>query len=101
MHHTLKFTIICRPEPERFFKSPNVSDHGPCSQCACIEKQPIRNTDKVLGPNALKQQEWSRLAPMGLLLDPKLYPAKVGPPPETETMRFNQPNVFMKKVLLV
>lgn len=81
-----------------YFKPLNAMDHGPCSQCACTETQPVKNVDKVLGPNALKLQEWSRLAPMGPLLDPKLYPAKVGPAPEVETMRFNQPNVFMKKV---
>lgn len=35
---------------------------------------------------------------MGPLLDPKMYPARVGPAPEDNTMRFNQPNVFLKKV---
>lgn len=87
-----------RPEPELFFRPPIAIEHGPCQQCACTERQPTRNVNKVLGPNVLKQQEWSRLAPMGPLLDPKLYPAKVGPAPEAPTMRVNQPNVFMRKV---
>ncbi|XP_076620352.1 uncharacterized protein LOC143341351 [Colletes latitarsis] len=43
-------------------------------------------------------QDWSRLGPMGRLLDPKLYPAKTGPHPETEATKFNQPSTYMKKL---
>ncbi|XP_043261908.1 uncharacterized protein LOC122402843 [Colletes gigas] len=43
-------------------------------------------------------QEWSRLGPMGRLLDPKLYPAKTGPHPETETTKFDQPSTYMRKL---
>lgn len=53
---------------------------------------------KTLGPIAATGEAWSRLGPMGPLLDPKVYPARVGQSPESETMRFNQPNVFLKKV---
>lgn len=42
--------------------------------------------------------DWSRTGPMGRLLDPKLYPAKTGPHPETDVTRFDQPAVFMRKV---
>lgn len=66
--------------------------------CSCTERQFSGHKERVLGPNILKEQEWSRLAPMGPLLDPKMYPAKVGQTPEVEIMRFNQPNVFIKKV---
>lgn len=53
----------------------------------------------AFGPAALKEESWSRLGPMGPLLDPKMYPARVGPPPEDNSMRFNQPNVFLTKVI--
>mgnify|MGYP004576028331 CR=1 FL=1 len=42
--------------------------------------------------------DWSRTGPMGRLLDPKLYPAKTGPHPETEATRFDQPATYMRKV---
>lgn len=35
---------------------------------------------------------------MGPLLDPKLYPVKVGASPETDTSRYDQPNAFLDKV---
>ncbi|XP_076235736.1 uncharacterized protein LOC143180090 [Calliopsis andreniformis] len=44
------------------------------------------------------QQDWSRVGPMGRLLDPKLYPAKTGPHPETEVTKHDQPSVYMKKL---
>lgn len=44
------------------------------------------------------QQDWSRVGPMGRLLDPKLFPAKTGPHPETEVTKHGQPDVYMKKV---
>ncbi|CAL7936437.1 unnamed protein product [Xylocopa violacea] len=34
---------------------------------------------------------------MGRLLDPKLYPAKTGPHPESEATRFDQPSTYMRK----
>ncbi|XP_003691441.1 uncharacterized protein LOC100865725 [Apis florea] len=42
--------------------------------------------------------DWSRTGPMGRLLDPKLYPAKTGPHPETDITKFDQPSVFMRKL---
>ncbi|XP_033352326.1 uncharacterized protein LOC117234855 isoform X1 [Bombus vosnesenskii] len=42
--------------------------------------------------------DWSRTGPMGRLLDPKLYPAKTGPHPETEATRFDQPATYMRKL---
>ncbi|KAK5643980.1 hypothetical protein RI129_007825 [Pyrocoelia pectoralis] len=58
---------------------------------------------RVIGNNhqdliAVNEQSWSRQGPMGPLMDPKLYPARVGRSPEVDTMRFNQPNVFLKKL---
>lgn len=53
-----------------------------------------------MGPHATTEQSWSRQGPMGPLLDPKLYPSRVGRSPEVDTMRYNQPNVFLKKVNL-
>lgn len=35
---------------------------------------------------------------MGPLLDPKLYPTRVGASPETPTSRYDQPNAFLDKV---
>ncbi|KAI4484293.1 hypothetical protein M0804_007749 [Polistes exclamans] len=45
-----------------------------------------------------ERYDWSRVSPMGPLLDPKLYPAKTGPNPETEETRFGQPDVYLKKL---
>ncbi|CAL7936436.1 unnamed protein product [Xylocopa violacea] len=42
--------------------------------------------------------DWSRTGPMGRLLDPKLYPAKTGPHPESEATRFDQPSTYMRKL---
>ncbi|OAD58709.1 hypothetical protein WN48_10397 [Eufriesea mexicana] len=42
--------------------------------------------------------DWNRISPMGRLLDPKLYPAKTGPYPETEATRFDQPGTYMRKL---
>ncbi|XP_006622240.1 uncharacterized protein LOC102677448 isoform X1 [Apis dorsata] len=42
--------------------------------------------------------DWSRTGPMGRLLDPKLFPAKTGPQPETDITKFDQPDVFMRKL---
>ncbi|KAI4492082.1 hypothetical protein M0802_010090 [Mischocyttarus mexicanus] len=45
-----------------------------------------------------EKYDWSRVGPMGPLLDPKLYPAKTGPSPETEETRIGQPDVYLKKL---
>lgn len=41
--------------------------------------------------------DWSRTGPMGRLLDPKLYPAKTGPHPESEATKHDQPSAYMRK----
>lgn len=64
---------------------------GPCT-CG-IDPKELR-VPKAYG----EKYDWSRLGPMGPLLDPKLYPAKTGPSPETDQMRFGQPDVYLKKV---
>ncbi|KAI8441164.1 hypothetical protein MSG28_009402 [Choristoneura fumiferana] len=45
-----------------------------------------------------KEGGWSRNEIMGPLLDPKLYPVKVGASPETDTSRYDQPNAFLDKL---
>ncbi|XP_063366241.1 uncharacterized protein LOC134654695 [Cydia amplana] len=45
-----------------------------------------------------KEGGWSRNEIMGPLLDPKLYPVKVGAAPETPTSRYDQPNAFLDKL---
>lgn len=34
------------------------------------------------------------------MLDPKIYPARVGATPETASSRYDQPNAFLDKVSL-
>ncbi|XP_029031969.1 uncharacterized protein LOC114870911 [Osmia bicornis bicornis] len=43
-------------------------------------------------------QDWSRIGPMGRLLDAKLYPAKTGPSAESEATKFDQPSAYMNKL---
>lgn len=45
-----------------------------------------------------KEGDWSRNELMGPLVDPKLYPMKVGAAPETPTSRYDQPNSFLHKL---
>lgn len=52
----------------------------------------------MFGPEAVADEQWSRLGPMGPLLEPKIFSAKVSGPPESQVSRYNQPNVFLKKV---
>ncbi|XP_008192890.2 uncharacterized protein LOC103312874 [Tribolium castaneum] len=71
---------------------PEAGDHLTC-ECHCPK---IDKTKQV----GLDQSEaaWSRLGPMGPLLDPKVYPVKVGASPESQVSRFNQPNVYLQKL---
>ncbi|XP_047360332.1 uncharacterized protein LOC124953263 isoform X1 [Vespa velutina] len=64
---------------------------GPCT-CG-IDPKDLK-VPKVYG----EKYDWSRVGPMGPLLDPKLYPAKTGPSPETDQTRFGQPDVYLKKL---
>ncbi|XP_075982272.1 uncharacterized protein LOC142980651 [Anticarsia gemmatalis] len=45
-----------------------------------------------------KEGGWSRNEIMGPMLDPKLYPVRVGAAPETPTSRYDQPNAFLDKL---
>lgn len=88
---------LYRPAPERLHSVG-------LAQCQCYALQqpkPTAEQRTAFGPRALKEESWSRLGPMGPLLDPKMYPARVGPAPEDNVMRFNQPNVFLKKVVTI
>lgn len=86
-----------KPTSDALYEPQHRDDHS----CACNKLPNLRPSSEqkhVLGPNALKDESWSRLGPMGPLLDPKIYPAKVGAVPETGVSRFNQPNIFLQKL---
>lgn len=68
---------------------------APPKKCECPCFHPKRK-DLVSGD--VNKQGWSRLGPMGPLLDPKLYPVKFGKTPESAVMRLEQPNRFLVKV---
>lgn len=67
--------------------------------CTCgMDPKDVR-VPKMYGDRlAGETQDWSRIGPMGPLLDPKLFPAKTGPSPETDETRFGQPDVYLKKL---
>ncbi|XP_076303676.1 uncharacterized protein LOC143221903 [Lasioglossum baleicum] len=69
-----------------------LEDAGFCS-CDSSQSREIKVTE-LCGD----QQSWSRMGPMGRLLDPKLYPAKTGPHPETDVTKFDQPSTYIKKL---
>ncbi|XP_050507477.1 uncharacterized protein LOC126885096 isoform X1 [Diabrotica virgifera virgifera] len=90
-------TLGLRPEPEHIY-SPQYQDQIYC-KCHCLPALPATSQQRTLiGPEALHDEEWSRLGPMGPLLEPKVFTAKVSAAPESEISRFNQPNVFMAKI---
>lgn len=92
------FNDVLRPAPENNANQQQRRDLVVC-ECQGLTDSPSSAAQRtVLGPSAYKEEAWSRLGPMGPLLDPKVYPARVGTSPETDTMRFNQPNVFLQKV---
>lgn len=87
-----------KPHPDNMYPPLSTGDHGEMCPCYCMAQMKPTTTQKVFGPNVLKQDVWSRLSPVGPLIDPKMYPARVGRAPEDEIMRYNQPNVFLKKL---
>ncbi|CAH1281591.1 unnamed protein product [Diabrotica balteata] len=90
-------TLGLRPEPDHIY-SPQYRDQIYC-KCHCLPALPATSQQRTLiGPEALQDEEWSRLGPMGPLLEPKVFTAKVSAAPESEVSRFNQPNVFMAKI---
>lgn len=64
--------------------------------CRCVGQ--AEEEMKLLAPNIYDKDVYMKSGPATPLMDPKLYPARVGPPPESESQRFNQPNVFLEKV---
>ncbi|XP_057659000.1 uncharacterized protein LOC130895613 isoform X1 [Diorhabda carinulata] len=89
-------TLGLRPEPEHIY-SPEYRSQT--CKCHCLPAVPPTSQQRTLiGPAALGDEEWSRLGPMGPLLEPKVFTAKVSSAPESEVSRFNQPNVFMAKL---
>ncbi|CAG9856219.1 unnamed protein product [Phyllotreta striolata] len=69
-------------------------DDGQYRKCICDDE----GQQHVTGPDAFKSGEWSRLGPMGPLLEPRIIGAKTGAAPESEVSKYNQPNVFMRKL---
>ncbi|XP_076176633.1 uncharacterized protein LOC143151419 [Ptiloglossa arizonensis] len=68
-------------------------DGGPC---ACDTRSYERDLKVV--ELCEDEHNWSRIGPMGRLLDPKLYPAKTGPRPESEATKYDQPNTYIRKL---
>ncbi|XP_074025976.1 uncharacterized protein [Leptinotarsa decemlineata] len=90
-------TLGLRPEPDRIYQ-PRYRDEQYCA-CHCLpEVRPTSEQKTIFGPEALSGDQWSRSGPMGPLLDPKLFPAKVSAAPESKIGRYNQPNAFMMKL---
>ncbi|KAJ3658746.1 hypothetical protein Zmor_010468 [Zophobas morio] len=72
---------------------PEAGDQAHACKCQC----PKIEQPKATGPET-SEIAWSRLGPMGPLLDPKIYPVKTGASPESQTSRYNQPNVYLVKL---
>ncbi|VEN64659.1 unnamed protein product [Callosobruchus maculatus] len=89
-------TLGMRPEPERLYER-QLRDGQQICPCHCLPP-PSGNDRVLLGSDVYEKEQWSRMGPMGPLLDPKTFPAKVGSAPESEVGRYNQPNVFLKKL---
>ncbi|KAL1506019.1 hypothetical protein ABEB36_005456 [Hypothenemus hampei] len=70
----------------------------PCECHAIGDPQGTIQQRNLLSPLAYEEESWTRTGPMGPLLDPKIYPAKVSAAPESKIGRFNQPNVFLAKL---
>ncbi|RZB39491.1 uncharacterized protein BDFB_002097 [Asbolus verrucosus] len=70
---------------------PGAGDHTCECHCPKFEKKTPLGADE-------SEAAWSRLGPMGPLLDPKIYPIKVGASPESQISRYNQPNVYLEKL---
>lgn len=82
------------PEKEQRKTDDDLPRLGPCT-CGMDPKDiAVPRMYRLEG----ETHDWSRLGPMGPLLDPKLYPAKTGPSPETEETRYGQPDVYLKKL---
>ncbi|CAH1105617.1 unnamed protein product [Psylliodes chrysocephalus] len=86
-------TLGFKPESEHSSHSHKLNE------CRCHALNDVRPTSmQIIGPGAHKDDQWSRLGPMGPLLEPKMFGAKTGSAPETEISKYNQPNVFMRKL---
>ncbi|XP_041969090.1 uncharacterized protein LOC121725954 isoform X2 [Aricia agestis] len=66
------------------------------SGCMCPLYGGVGGTPQELATGA--ESGWSRNEIMGPLLDPKIFPLKVGASPETPSSRYNQPNAFLDKL---
>ncbi|XP_048521672.1 uncharacterized protein LOC109533751 isoform X2 [Dendroctonus ponderosae] len=95
-------TLGVRPQPDRLYQPQYNDPNRPNYPCECHAIGDPQATNQqlcsLLGPQAYEEESWSRVGPMGPLLDPKIYPAKVSSAPETQISRFNQPNVFLAKL---
>ncbi|XP_019870477.1 uncharacterized protein LOC109599000 isoform X3 [Aethina tumida] len=92
-------TFGIRPEPTNLFQVQYRDPNQVCA-CHCLEKPKSPSEQhQLVGPLAVHEESWSRQGPMGPLLNPKMYPAKVAEKPETSpAANYNQPNVFLHKL---
>lgn len=96
--HSLYWLLdISRPEPEQLYQ-PKLREENSCPCNYSTETRPTNQQVTLFGPDAYGDEQWSRLGPMGPLLEPKIFSAKVSAPPESQVSRYNQPNVFLQKV---
>lgn len=73
-------------------RRPPTVKHAPCT---CIDSRQV--FQKLLDLSE-KSFDWSRMGPMGRLLDPKLYSTKVEPISDMNATLFDQPCTFLQKV---
>ena len=83
----------------KIFQQPGTSRRIPCT-CGAEPGGNIPSKEYV-GLAGGGSYEWSQLGPMSPLLDPKLYSAKPGPIPESESTTFDQPDTYLKKVPII
>ncbi|XP_065158691.1 uncharacterized protein [Atheta coriaria] len=91
------------PYIRTFGRKPDAATMGggePSDMIACRCVGQAEEEMKLLAPNIYDKDVYMKSGPATPLMDPKLYPARVGPPPESESQRFNQPNVFLEKLKL-
>lgn len=70
--------------------------------CRCgAEAGALTAAEEYFGLPDAEAHSPSRSRPPAALLDPRLYPAKMGPAPEFEITRYDQPNTYLKKVTII
>ncbi|KAG7206353.1 hypothetical protein KM043_003722 [Ampulex compressa] len=83
------------PASKAFTAQPAPSFVPTPTLCTCVADPPNSQT-----PNAYfgDTHDWSRTGPMGIFLDPKIYPAESGRTADKDSRKPCQPCVFLMKV---